>query len=61
MSATSAPTPAPARPPAVKRQHGAWTTRVLAVLAKEFVQLTRDRLTYAMILLIPEMQNSQGR
>ena len=31
-------------------------TRVLAVLAKEFTQLTRERLTYAMILLIPIMQ-----
>jgi ABC-2 type transport system permease protein len=27
--------------------------RVLAVLAKEFTQLTRDRLTYAMLLAIP--------
>jgi ABC-2 type transport system permease protein len=34
----------------------AWPTRILAVLAKEFVQLTRDRLTYAMILMIPIMQ-----
>ena len=33
-----------------------WTTRILAVLAKEFVQLTRDRLTYAMILMVPVMQ-----
>ncbi|MFI4934889.1 MAG: ABC transporter permease [Caulobacterales bacterium] len=31
-------------------------SRVLAVLAKEFVQLTRDRLTYAMILLMPVIQ-----
>ena len=31
-------------------------SRVLAVLAKEFIQLTRDRLTYAMILAIPVMQ-----
>jgi len=31
-------------------------TRVLAVLAKEFVQLRRDRLTYAMILVIPIVQ-----
>jgi ABC-2 type transport system permease protein len=30
--------------------------RVLAVLAKEFKQLTRDRLTYAMMLLIPVIQ-----
>jgi ABC-2 type transport system permease protein len=31
-------------------------TRVLAVLIKEFKQLTRDRLTYAMILAIPVVQ-----
>ena len=31
-------------------------TRVLAVLAKEFIQLRRDRLTYAMMLLIPVIQ-----
>jgi ABC-2 type transport system permease protein len=30
--------------------------RVLAVLAKEFKQLTRDRLTYAMMLAIPIVQ-----
>lgn len=30
--------------------------RVLAVLIKEFIQLTRDRLTYAMILAIPIVQ-----
>ena len=31
-------------------------TRTWAVMAKEFVQLTRDRLTYAMILLLPIIQ-----
>jgi len=31
-------------------------TRTWAVMAKEFVQLTRDRLTYAMILAMPIMQ-----
>ena len=31
-------------------------SRVLAILAKEFVQLTRDRLTYAMILVMPVVQ-----
>lgn len=31
-------------------------TRTWAVMAKEFVQLTRDRLTYAMILAMPVMQ-----
>jgi ABC-2 type transport system permease protein len=30
--------------------------RVLAVLNKEFIQLTRDRLTYAMILVMPVIQ-----
>ncbi len=30
--------------------------RVLAVLAKEFKQLTRDRITYAMILVLPVVQ-----
>ncbi|HYE44739.1 MAG TPA: ABC transporter permease [Caulobacter sp.] len=30
--------------------------RILAVLIKEFIQLTRDRLTYAMILAVPIMQ-----
>lgn len=30
--------------------------RILAVLVKEFIQLTRDRLTYAMILVLPIMQ-----
>jgi ABC-2 type transport system permease protein len=32
------------------------STRVLAVLAKEFIQLTRDRLTYAMLLGVPVVQ-----
>src|SRR3954469_9711120 len=32
------------------------TTRVFAVMAKEFVQLTRDRLTYAMLLAVPVVQ-----
>jgi ABC-2 type transport system permease protein len=31
-------------------------TRTWAVMAKEFTQLTRDRLTYAMILLLPIVQ-----
>ena len=30
--------------------------RILAVLTKEFIQLTRDRLTYAMILVMPVIQ-----
>lgn len=31
-------------------------TRILAVLVKEFTQLTRDRLTYALILVMPIVQ-----
>jgi ABC-2 type transport system permease protein len=31
-------------------------TRVFAVMAKEFIQLSRDRLTYAMILVMPIVQ-----
>ena len=31
-------------------------TRMMAVLAKEFTQLVRDRLTYAMIIGIPIVQ-----
>ncbi|HYG26082.1 MAG TPA: ABC transporter permease [Caulobacteraceae bacterium] len=31
-------------------------TRTWAVMAKEFTQLTRDRLTYAMILMLPIVQ-----
>ena len=30
--------------------------RIVAVLIKEFIQLTRDRLTYAMILILPVAQ-----
>jgi len=30
--------------------------RMIAVLIKEFIQLTRDRLTYAMILIVPIVQ-----
>ena len=30
--------------------------RVFAVMAKEFTQLTRDRITYAMILMVPVVQ-----
>ncbi len=41
---------------AATQPRGSWPTRILAVLAKEFVQLTRDRLTYAMILMIPIVQ-----
>ena len=33
--------------------NGLSLSRIMAVLTKEFVQLRRDRLTYAMILAIP--------
>jgi len=36
--------------------NGFSATRVMAVLVKEFKQLTRDRLTYAMILAMPIVQ-----
>jgi ABC-2 type transport system permease protein len=36
--------------------NGFSATRVFAVLVKEFKQLTRDRLTYAMILALPVVQ-----
>ncbi len=35
---------------------GAWAMRILAVMAKEFIQLTRDRGTYALILAMPILQ-----
>src|SRR3990170_5383319 len=38
------------------RMMGLSLSRMLAVLAKEFTQLLRDRLTYAMILGIPIVQ-----
>src|SRR3990170_4354058 len=38
------------------RMMGLSLSRMLAVLAKEFTQLVRDRLTYAMILGIPVIQ-----
>ncbi len=36
--------------------NGFSATRILAVLVKEFKQLSRDRLTYAMILALPVIQ-----
>jgi ABC-2 type transport system permease protein len=38
------------------RADGFSGARILAVMAKEFIQLSRDRLTYAMILVMPLMQ-----
>jgi ABC-2 type transport system permease protein len=40
----------------VDRDTGLSGARILAVLTKEFVQLARDRLTYAMILVLPIVQ-----
>jgi ABC-2 type transport system permease protein len=39
-----------------RRGSGLSVNRIVAVLIKEFIQLTRDRLTYAMILVMPIMQ-----
>ena len=36
--------------------HGLSLNRIMAVLTKEFIQLTRDRLTYGMILVMPIVQ-----
>ena len=36
--------------------NGSWRLRVLAVMVKEFKQLVRDRLTFAIMLLIPIIQ-----
>ena len=33
-----------------------WILRIYAVMAKEFTQLRRDRVTYAMILVMPIIQ-----
>ncbi|GGL20464.1 mannose-1-phosphate guanyltransferase [Caulobacter rhizosphaerae] len=56
----SAPMGAPmdAKPsdPAAPVDRGLSLNRILAVLTKEFIQLTRDRLTYAMILVMPIVQ-----
>ena len=41
---------------AAERRGGLSGARILAVLIKEFIQLTRDRLTYAMILVMPIVQ-----
>ena len=35
-------------------------TRIWAVMAKEFIQLTRDHLAYAMILIMPILLLAQG-
>ena len=45
---------APARPR--PRGEGFSLERMVAVLVKEFIQLTRDRITYALILAVPVIQ-----
>ena len=41
---------------AASTDRGLSLNRILAVLTKEFIQLTRDKLTYAMILVMPIVQ-----
>jgi ABC-2 type transport system permease protein len=41
---------------AASSDRGLSLNRILAVLTKEFIQLSRDRLTYAMILVMPIVQ-----
>ena len=41
---------------AAQARGGLSGARILAVLIKEFIQLTRDKLTYAMILVMPIVQ-----
>lgn len=41
---------------AASADRGLSLNRILAVLTKEFIQLTRDKLTYAMILVMPIVQ-----
>ncbi|MBU4435305.1 MAG: ABC transporter permease [Alphaproteobacteria bacterium] len=44
------------RQPSERPSGGLSINRIVAVLIKEFIQLTRDRLTYAMILVMPIAQ-----
>ena len=52
----SAPMSAKSSDPDASVDRGLSLNRILAVLTKEFIQLTRDRLTYAMILVMPIVQ-----
>ncbi|MDR7118542.1 ABC transporter permease [Caulobacter sp. BE254] len=52
----SAPRSAQSSDPRTSADRGLSLNRILAVLTKEFIQLTRDRLTYAMILVMPIVQ-----
>ena len=53
MSATNPPTPRNAAPP--EPRFGFWR-RSWAMVIKEFIQLRRDRVSFAMIVMIPVMQ-----
>ena len=46
----------PSSPQGAASDRGLSLNRILAVLTKEFIQLTRDKLTYAMILVMPIVQ-----
>ncbi|HEX5516860.1 MAG TPA: ABC transporter permease, partial [Pseudolabrys sp.] len=44
----------PAQAP--RRTRGNFWTRTWAVLVKEFIQLKRDRVSFAMIIMVPLIQ-----
>src|SRR5215468_430865 len=50
---TAADTPAPAHE--IRERFGFWR-RSYAMLVKEFIQLRRDRVSFAMIVMLPVMQ-----
>jgi ABC-2 type transport system permease protein len=56
MHATPSAEPGAAPPPARSRRWGFSLERIGAVLRKEFIQLRRDRLTFAMLIGVPIMQ-----
>lgn len=45
----------PSEPPRRTRGHGFWR-KTWAVMIKEFIQLRRDRVSFAMIIMVPLMQ-----
>jgi len=54
-SAEIAPLVSPARERSRARYFGFWT-RTSAMLIKEFIQLARDRVSFAMIIMVPLIQ-----
>ena len=54
MTAAGADAPTPAAP--IKEPRFGFLRRTYAMLVKELIQLKRDRLTFAMIIVIPVMQ-----